>query len=388
MKQRVLLVGGGLANGLIALRLAERKDVECTLVEREERIGGEHVWSFHDSDLDAAQLEWIGPLIERSWPTHGVRFPRFCRTLSGGYHAVTSDRLRQRVAQSDGIRIRSGVAARSLEPHGVALEDGTRIEADAVLDGRGAVPASPELRIAAQKFVGQWLELDSPHDLAGPLLMDATVGQPDGYRFVYTLPFSPTLVHVEDTLYDADAMIDLPAMRESIQRYAGEQGWSVRRVVREERGVLPIVLGGDIEAFWASGPAGVPRSGMRAALFHPTTGYSLPDAVRLADELARRDTLGSEDLHAWIRARSIDKWKRDRFYRLLNRMLFEAALPGRRHLVLQRFYRLPEPLIQRFYAGRSTVADRFRVLVGRPPVPVRRALSCLVDSRRPTPRVS
>ena len=379
MKQRVALAGGGLANCLIALRLAERTDVECTLLERENRVAGEHVWCFHDGDLSPAQRHWLDPLIKRSWSSHDVRFPAFRRTLAGGYHAITSDRLRESIESQPAITVRSGAPIRTLEPHGVVFEDGTRAEADAVIDGRGAIP-SAALRIAAQKFVGQWLELEAPHELDGPVLMDATVHQPDGYRFVYTLPFTSTLVHVEDTLYDADSTLDLPGMRDSIRRYAADQGWRVRRVVREEQGVLPIVLGGDVEAFWEEGPNGVPRSGMRAALFHPTTGYSLPDAVRLADELAQREKLDSAGLDEWIRERSIEKWKRDGFYRLLNRMLFDAALPGRRHLVLQRFYRLSEPLIERFYAGRSTAVDRMRLLVGRPPVPVHRALRCVLDS--------
>jgi lycopene beta-cyclase len=41
--------------------------------------------------------------------------------------------------------------------------------------------------------------------------------------------------------------------------------------------------------------------------------------------------------------------------------------------VLERFYRLPEPLVHRFYAGRLTFLDRARILSGRPPVPVLRA---------------
>jgi lycopene beta-cyclase len=63
-------------------------------------------------------------------------------------------------------------------------------------------------------------------------------------------------------------------------------------------------------------------------------------------------------------------------------MLFQAAEPERRYLVMQRFYRLPEPLIRRFYAGSLTAADRVRILSGRPPVPLRRALQCLWPSRR------
>ena len=66
-----------------------------------------------------------------------------------------------------------------------------------------------------------------------------------------------------------------------------------------------------------------------------------------------------------------------RFYRLLNRMLFKAARPGERHRVMEKFYTLPQPLIERFYAGRTTPFDMMRILSGKPPVPIHRAVPCL-----------
>jgi lycopene beta-cyclase len=56
-----------------------------------------------------------------------------------------------------------------------------------------------------------------------------------------------------------------------------------------------------------------------------------------------------------------------RFCRLLNWMLFCAYPPDRRFHVLERFYRLPEATIRRFYALELTLGDRARLLVGRPP---------------------
>ena len=54
------------------------------------------------------------------------------------------------------------------------------------------------------------------------------------------------------------------------------------------------------------------------------------------------------------------------FYRMLDTMLFRAAEPDQRYRMLERFYRLPEPLIGRFYAGRSTLgATRLRILAGQ-----------------------
>ena len=58
-------------------------------------------------------------------------------------------------------------------------------------------------------------------------------------------------------------------------------------------------------------------------------------------------------------------------------MLFKAAAPEERYRVMQRFYGLDARLIARFYAARSTAADKARVLIGRPPVPVGRAIRAI-----------
>jgi lycopene beta-cyclase len=212
--------------------------------------------------------------------------------------------------------------------------------------------------------------------------MDATVEQLDGYRFIYTLPFSDTELLIEDTYYSDRPELDTDRLRARILSYASGREWAIRQTTHEEAGVLPIVLGGDIEGFWAEGPPGVPRSGMRAALFHPTTGYSLPEAVRLADEIARNRRLDSAGLFDLTRRRSLDLWRRDGFFRMLNRMLFRAAEPDRRYRVFERFYGLRQGLIERFYAGRLEWTDKVRLLSGRPPVPIHRAVRCLFEKRR------
>jgi len=155
----------------------------------------------------------------------------------------------------------------------------------------------------------------------------------------------------------------------------------IAAITGEEAGALPIVLGGDIDAFWDAGPEEVARSGMRGAFFHPTTGYSLPEGVRLADEIAAISELQSTSLFELTRRRSEELWHRTGYYRLLNRMLFRAAEPELRYRIFERFYGLSGGLIRRFYAGRLKWTDKVRVLTGKPPVPVLRALRCLADRR-------
>jgi len=184
----VLLVGGGLANGLVAWRLRQvRPELRVRLVERAPTLGGEHTWSFHDADLTPSQHAWLAPLVARRWPAHDVRFPGLARRLRGGYRSLTSRRLHESLLPALGGEALLGRAVRAVDPGGATLEDGTRLAARCVVDGRGFV-AGDWLCAGVQKFVGLDVTLASDHGLDAPLLMDATVPQTGGFRFFYLLP--------------------------------------------------------------------------------------------------------------------------------------------------------------------------------------------------------
>ena len=55
-------------------------------------------------------------------------------------------------------------------------------------------------------------------------------------------------------------------------------------------------------------------------------------------------------------------------------MLFRAAKPEKRYMVLERFYGLNEGLIARFYRNRLSKKDKLRILIGKPPVPISKAV--------------
>ncbi|WP_150299695.1 lycopene beta-cyclase CrtY [Pseudomonas profundi] len=365
----LILVGAGLANGLIAWRLRQlRPELRVLLLEAGAVPGGNHTWSFQASDLTSAQLEWLDRLIGARWDGYEVRFPTLQRQLESPYCSIFSERFAEVVSVDLGDCLRTSTAVRSLGPTWVELESGERIEAQAVIDGRG-VERSPHLALGYQAFVGQELRLTKPHGLTRPILMDATVSQGQGYRFVYVLPFAPDRLLIEDTHYIDAPVVDDGLLREHIAAYASAQGWSVAQVLREEQGVLPITLAGNFSQFWQAAE-GQPRSGLRAGLFHATTGYSLPHAVRLAEMICDASELDAGSLFSCIRSQAEQEWRRQGFFRLLNRMLFLAGKPEQRWQVMQRFYGLPADLIQRFYAGRLSAPDKMRILTGKPPVPV------------------
>jgi lycopene beta-cyclase len=263
----------------------------------------------------------------------------------------------------------------------VVLADGDRIEATGVIDARGPGDLSL-LDLAWQKFLGRELKLGAMHKAPRPMVMDASVEQIDGYRFVYCLPFKARRMFVEDTYYSDTPDLDVPVLRERIDAYVAARGWSVKAIAREESGVLPVAMGGDFEAYWRSTGARVAKAGMRAGMFHPTTGYSLPDAVRTASAIAALHDFSGAALHDTTYAMARATWKRRGFYRMLDTMLFRASEPAERYRILERFYRLSPSLIGRFYAGRSTMTDKARILTGKPPVPIARAVRAIAGSMR------
>ena len=374
----LLILGGGLAGGLLALALdARRPDLKLRLVEGGDRLGGNHLWSFFDTDIDPDDKALVAPLISAGWSGYDVRFPDHERTLSQRYYTIESDRFDAHLRRTlPPGTIRTNAVATHSDGAGATLADGERIDARAVIDARGLGARDAEaLEGGWQKFVGLHLELEEPHGLTRPTVMDATVAQQDGYRFVYVLPLSPATVFVEDTYYSDAPRLDAPTLRRRLGRYVDERGWTVSRVLREETGVLPVVTGGSFDRLW--GVDGVAKIGARGGFFHPLTSYSLPDAVRTASAIAAMDDLSAPALHGALHMRAKAHWRDGWYYRLLSAMLFDAAKPAERWRVLDHFYRLDEDLVARFYAGRSTWGDRARILAGKPPVPISRALATL-----------
>lgn len=377
MRVDLLLAGAGLANELIALAVAEaRPDVRIVLLDRANGPSDLHTWSCHLPDLTPAWHRRLAAGRRAEWPDQEVRFSAHSRRLRAGYASMDGRGL-ARALDGAGLNVcwRSRIA--HLEGRGATLDDGTRIEADCVIDGRGAQP-SPYLVTGFQKFLGLEIETAQPHGVARPCIMDATVSQEDGYRFIYLLPFTPTRLLIEDTRYSDGPELREAVLEAAVWRYARDHDWHGREV-RREHGVLPVALAHDARGFWDAHRTGAVPVGLRAGLFHPVTGYSLPVAARVAD-LVAATPLDTETMRAALRAHAIARADQDRFLRLLTRMLFRGCAPDQRRALLARFYRLPEGVIERFYAGRLTWADRLRIVLGKPPIPLRTALTCLPEA--------
>lgn len=382
-RKRLAIVGGGLAGGLLAWRLNQLpKAPQVLLLEKQGPRPRSHTWCFHQHDLSPAAFGWLHPLIAASWNHYQVVFPQRRRRMASGYFALRSDEFRSRLQQALGERLLMDCEVARLSPRQLELTNGQRLNVDAVIDARGLQPAYRPGAVGYQVFLGLELHLEAPHRLRGPVLMDATVAQQGAFRFMYVLPWDARHVLIEDTRYTLTPDFDRARSRADILAYARQQGWRPAAVLGEERGCLPLPLQPDYAL--AAGDAQVPGLGMRTGLFHYVTGYSLPETIRLIEQLvatAEQHRWEAEGLSAAIAAWREGWLSRQRYFLLLNRLLFEAAEPEQRYRVLERFYGLPESLIQAFYAGRLSPWDQARLLLGKPPVSPWRALKCLPQRR-------
>ena len=58
------LIGGGLQNAVILLAaLHHRPESRILMVEREERLGGNHTWSFHTAAVTEQEWPFVEPLV-------------------------------------------------------------------------------------------------------------------------------------------------------------------------------------------------------------------------------------------------------------------------------------------------------------------------------------
>jgi lycopene beta-cyclase len=362
------ILGAGLSGLVTAWRaLSVNDDLIVEIIEASDQIGGDHTWSFNETDITPDLRDWFAPFVAHKWDRYDVRFPKRERTLEIGYRTGNSDTLRDCVKPF-------------IETGRLILRLNTRVDVSDIDDGIPTLDATGyQLREDEypgwQKFVGHVIKTAKPHGVDHPVIMDATVQQIDGYRFIYLLPFSETELLVEDTYFSDSPTLSENEIAARVDDYIQEKGWADHRIVRREKGVLPMIMATDRADDSA-------KIGLGGGFAVAATGFTVPHAVEVADIVAKaiRDhgPAAAPQAVADFRKSHI---RRERYARLLNRMFFRAAMPERRYIVLQRFYGLNDRLIRRFYRNGLRWYDKARILIGKPPVPVSKALANLSERR-------
>ncbi len=371
----IVILGGGLSGSLLAYRILELQNPpKFVVVEPQENLCGNHTWSFHSSDIPTDSWEWVRPLIFRSWEQQEVRFQGYTRDWKQGYHSVTSSHLRKKLQEPvrEPWLIHDEVV--SFQSNQIELKSGLKLNAKVVFDARG-MDSSLSIQCGYQKFLGLDLQLEKPHGLSHPVIMDAVCEQKRGYRFFYLLPWSSHDLLIEDTRYSTEPEVDVIEFENEIRAYCKRAHWKIHQIHRKEKGSLPIPY---YKKKFSKNLQSLIPIGVRGGYFHWTTGYSFPYAVQVAQALAcefiENPSWTVQSLQDRLKPIQRSVYKQSRFLALLNRMLFLAAPATERWKIFHRFYQLPEDLIFRFYQGNLKLKDQARILIGKPPVPIGPAL--------------
>lgn len=367
MRFDVVFVGGGLSAALGALALlAENPSARVAVVERDSELGRAHTWCFHAADVTGSARSWLEPLVTHRWPGYEVKFPRRERRLASPYACVTGAQLHrvvsERLARAPHAELLLGESVAALRDDAVELSDGRVLQAALVIDARGPERCPAQRERGFQKFLGLELEVEAGHRFREPVLMDAQLPQRDGLRFMYVLPFGADRLLLEDTYFSDTPTLHEAEYERDILAYAAAHGVKVRGVVRRETGVLPMPWRGELPSVPEYGPV---RAGYAGGYFHPVTGYSFPIAVRFAEALAETCRRGFD--RAPLRSFAERHGAQLGYLFTLTRTMFGWFEPAQRYAVLEHFYRLPEALIERFYAATLSPLDRARIFVGAPP---------------------
>ena len=412
MEFDVILVGGGLQSGLLACAIAHREPgCRVLIIERDAALGGNHTWSFHPQDVSDESLPWIAPLISSRWSDYQVRLRGFCRDVNLSYASISSEQFSSHIStlanttimlstnvikigsttdltsselsSTEPMALATGLDSATACPiapeaidygsgkktfpssqsMGVECLDGRLFRAPIVIDNRGPANEAKSSGFVGgyQKFFGFEIEIDYEWPVGKPIIMDDSVDQTDGFHFVYTLPFTPRRILVEDTYFSNSKLLERDSSLQVVRDYLKKLGVEEYKIVREESGCLPMPISHE----------GVPRvttplsGGYAGGWFHAATGYSFPMAVAFAQAVATNRTNNPADAIAGLAASHAG---RARFARFLNRLLFRLVAPKKRYQIFRRFYKvLPDRRIARFYAHQFTPTDAARIVIGLPP---------------------
>ena len=356
----IVIAGGGLAACMAALAMARlRADVPLLIVEEAETFGGEGYRSFADAELGQDGAELLGPLAVERWPGFYVAFPGFSRKLKAEWAGLAAADLHRAMIETlDPRQYRLGTKVVAVREDALVLDGGETIKAEGAIDARGAANLSTLDLIYEARLERDYL-FKAPHRVDRPVLVDATVDQSGGLRFMQCVPLGEDRLIVADICISERGQPDIAAGAR-LDAYLAARGWRTRRATSEHARVTPLPVGGDFAAFWRLGGARVAKLGLRGGFVNPATGRTIADAVGNARLLAGQRDFSGAALHDLFEAEAKAAWKKREPQRAIPAALARTAPEDRRALI-ERLYRLEPGLIARLQADQLGLIDRMRL---------------------------
>ncbi len=383
-----IILGAGCAGLSLCHYLLERGVTEPILIlDHKTTFEDDRTWCFWD-----VQDTPFSHLARASWHSWSVmdgnrtitqtseKYPYLC--LAGGdFHECV---LRS-IAAYPNVTLRLGEAVAGYEErggHALVRTLGGSYAARVVLDGRGLGAGSPvfeELRRSScwvpQQFLGWRLRTTRPvFDPEVCTLMDFSVSQRRGLRFMYALPIGEREALVEN-VYLSDVEVPAEEHRAEMASYLRDRyGLSPEeyRVDGEERGYIPMT---DYRFPRRIGERSY-SIGMLGGETRPSTGYTFLRIQRYCRALAEALTGDGEPPDR------VDS----RRFEMLDAIFLRFM---RRHpercpdIYARMFGRVPPDALVRFLTERSTPLEELRLVLSLPKAPFLKIAGEMLLGRNP-----
>ena len=363
------VIGAGCAGLSLTARLAEQAPgLRVALIDPRTRFEDDRTWCFWSDGT--APLDRLACTRWPVWRFSDDRGAAAAHSASGLDYVMVrgTDFYADALARltSGAIEFRLGQRAGRLDEKGrevrISLEGRAPITARHVVDTR---PDRNAPALMHQIFLGHEIEAD--HDAFDPAcagLMENLAGAERAVSFVYTLPLTTRRALVEWTVF-ARAPCAPEALRPALDAHLAGRGLSSARILRTERGVLPM------GAFKAQRSASgrIVKAGAGGGAVRAATGYAFQRIQRwaqvCADQLAAGAAPTGHPPEPAVRA-AMD--------RVFLKALHQNPDKGARFfMALAR--RVPPAALVRFMSDQASPADLMRVVRALPPSPFLAALA-------------
>ncbi|MGK2896960.1 MAG: lycopene beta-cyclase CrtY [Candidatus Makana argininalis] len=356
----IILIGLGLSNGLIAIRLKQHfPDLNILLIDKNLNINSNKTWSFHFNKTFLIQYNWLFPIIDYFWPQYIVNFKNYRRLINNEYLTITSYKFYKLINKYFKKNILFKYVVSILSDHSLKLNNNNILHSDLIIDGRG-YKKNKKKKCYFQYFFGQEFKIDKYNYVKNPIIMDFITHQKYGYRFLYILPISKYDILIEDTIYLNNFNLNININNNNILRYLKKNKFHIKNILREEKGIIPIYLYNNFIFFIKN--IKIPCSGLRAGLLNNTTGYSFKDSVFLSNKISKINKFTSFYLNKLIINVSNSIWSQNIFLRILNSIFFINNINFKKKKLIKNFYKLSDNLINKFYLCKLKFLEKIKII--------------------------
>ncbi|WMC19657.1 MAG: lycopene beta-cyclase CrtY [Enterobacteriaceae bacterium PC38] len=359
-KYDIIFIGLGLSNGLIALSLY-KTNLKILIIEERKEINSNHIWSFFKFNDFNNKNNDIKKIIYIQWNKYIIKFPNNVYNFKNGYFCIKSNIFFNYLFKKLKNNLLLNTKVKSYNKNYVKLNNGIILYCNLIIDGSGYYPNLNEL-IGLQLFLGQEFIFKKPHNLIYPIVMDSTIYQKKSFNFIYILPLSKFKLLIEDTHYINNKILKLNLLRKNIFKYIKKNNWFIKKIIREEYGIIPIKLKNNKNKLFKN----IILNGLRGGLYNVTTGYSINISLKLFNNILKTNNINFKKLLNEFNKLSKKIYKKQKFYILLNAIFFLFIKPNKRYKLIKSFYNLPQSLINRFYFKEINFLDIIKIIKLKP----------------------